>query len=71
MAGSGKTFPHSPNGWLAVMSIERRGREFPGKPDALGASRTPVVDPTKHIRLGMNGDCPFRKSNPRMAMMQP
>ena len=23
MAGSGKTLPHAPNGWLAVMSIER------------------------------------------------
>ena len=30
-----------------------RGAECPGKPDALGTSRTLVVDPTEHIRLGM------------------
>ena len=30
-----------------------RGAECPGKPDAVGTSRTLVVDPTEHIRLGM------------------
>jgi peptidoglycan/xylan/chitin deacetylase (PgdA/CDA1 family) len=30
-----------------------RAAECPGKPDALGTSRTLVVDPTEHIRLGM------------------
>jgi peptidoglycan/xylan/chitin deacetylase (PgdA/CDA1 family) len=30
-----------------------RAAECPGKPDALGTSRTLVIDPTEHIRLGM------------------
>jgi peptidoglycan/xylan/chitin deacetylase (PgdA/CDA1 family) len=36
-----------------IASGPARATECPGKPDALGTSRTLVVDPTEHIRLGM------------------
>ena len=39
---------------LAVIATcPARAEECPGKPDALGTSRTLVVEPTEHIRLGM------------------
>ena len=39
---------------LAVIATGgARAEECPGKPDALGTSRTLVVEPTEHIRLGM------------------
>ena len=39
---------------LAVIATgAARAEDCPGKPDALGTSRTLVVEPTEHIRLGM------------------
>ena len=38
---------------LALIASAPGRAECPGKPDALGTSRTLVVEPTEHMRLGM------------------